>query len=174
MKKSINITLILFLCYSVTLFGQVLEENNVDEFTGASIKRTSWETLVMNFKMTTYFRISEVNEYLIFELKMMLNGKVFSIGEGQQMMFKMANDEIIQLTNPEHTVTCTGCGAKGFSGSSAQGIHVKYPIPQDSIEPLKILNAIKLRIYTTDGYVEADLNAQSATKIHKAFKLIFP
>jgi len=69
--------------------SQEVVENEVDEFTGYSIIRTSWEKLNMSMKFTAYFRISKIDEDYTFDLKMMMGGSVFSIGEGQEIMYKL-------------------------------------------------------------------------------------
>ena len=173
MNKRFFLTMIFTLGISFQIISQELVVNKIDDFTGNTVKRTSWETLNMTMKFTAYFRISKINDNYYFNLKMMLGGgSVFSIGEGQEFMFKLSNGEIIKLPNLEYAITCTGCGAKGFSGSQAQGIQVSYRIMPEQIEKLKNNPAIKIRIYTNDGYVENDLKPKYYKKVQKALSLV--
>jgi hypothetical protein len=166
MKKNL---LVVTLCFStVFCFSQKLEENEVDEFTGNSIKRTSWE-LLSTFK--PYFRISKINNSYTFQIKLML-GNVFSIDKGEFLMLKLDNDSIVKLPNLEYAITCTGCGAVGYLGSGAQGIHVKYILHEEAREKLKKHLVTKIRIYTSDGYVDYDTKKKNAQKIIKALEII--
>ena len=172
MKNKLLIQIIIISIISFNAFGQEIEENRVDDFTGNSIKRTSWETLNMTMKFAAYFRISNIDDLYFFDLKMMIGGKVFSIDKEQELMLKLSNNEIITLPNLKHTITCNGCGARGLSGSNAQGIKVSYLITEEQIYKLKDSDVTKIRIYTTNGYVENDLKSKHNKKIKKAMSLI--
>lgn len=172
MYKRTFLSVIIFICLSFQILGQELVENKIDDFTNNTVKRTSWETINMTMKFTAYFRISKINDNFYFDLKMMIGTGVFSIGEGQEIMFKLSDGEIIKLPNLEYAITCTGCGAKGFSGSQAQGIKVSYGITPEQIKKLKNNLAIKIRIYTNDGYVENDLKSKYYKKVQKAISLV--
>ena len=177
MKQKTAFTILIAILLGTTslTYGQTLEENKVDEFTDNTVKRTSWETLNMTMSFTSYFRISHINDNYYFDLKMMIGGtggKVFSIAKDQEIMFKLDNGEIVKLPNLEYTITCTGCGAKGLSGSNAQGIKVSYSINKEQFEQLKNNTIIKIRIYTNDGYIEEDTKEKHAKKIPYALKLV--
>jgi len=172
MKKITFLILILSIFISINSFGQKLKENKTDEFTNNSVKRTSWEMINSNMQFTAYIRISKINESHYFDLKMMMNGSVFSISEGQKLMFKLSNGEVINLENLKYAVTCTGCGATGLMGSDAQGIQVSYPISVENIEKLKEISIEKFRIYTNDGYVENDMKSKNDKKIKKCLSLV--
>ena len=171
-QTSLTILIVIMLGTASETLGQTLEENQVDEFSNNSVKRTSWETLNMTMTFSGYFRISRINDNNYFDLKLMLGGSVFSIDKDQQIMFKLDNGEFVKLSNLEYRITCTGCGAKGFSGSSAQGIKVSYPIDKEQFEQLRNNTVVKIRIYTNDGYVEDDTKEKHAKKIPAALKLV--
>lgn len=166
-----GITLLLVLMVSSATYSQTLEENKVDEFTGNSVKRTSWEILNQTMKFNAFSRISRINENTYLDLKIMIGGKVFAIAEGDELMLKLSNDEIIKLQSIKYEITCTGCGARGYSGSQAQGLSVIYSIANDQIEKLKNNSIIRVRIYTTNGYVEEDTKPKNADIIMNALKL---
>ncbi|MDW7692121.1 hypothetical protein R9C00_14730 [Flammeovirgaceae bacterium SG7u.111] len=170
MKKIILLNLMLLI--SLVSLSQTLKQNEIDEFTNNSIKRTSWETLNMTMKFAAYFRLSNINGESYFDLKMMIGSKVFSIDKNQELMIKLSDGEIVKLPNLKFATTCKGCGAKGISGSGAQGIQVSYPITKNQIEKLKTGKGNKIRIYTNDGYVENDMKMNIYKKIVKALALI--
>lgn len=153
--------------------GQKIAEDKVDEFTKRSIKRTSWEILNQDFKFSAFFRISEVENIQTFDLKLSIGtGEVFSIDEGQKIMFILDNEEVISLHNLRYKVTCTGCGARGFAGSRAQGIQVSYLLKPEVFEKLLNNQILKVRIYTSKSYVESDINAKAANRIINSLKLM--
>jgi hypothetical protein len=155
MKK--NFYLFFLILITISSFGQKIEENKIDEFTKTSIKRTSWETLNMTMSYTAYFRISLIENIEYFDLKLMIPYKSVSISEGQNIMFMLENNEILTLKNLKTAYSCTGCGARGFSGSAAPGVSISYLINTDQIKLLKANKIKKIRIYTNDGYIENEL-----------------
>lgn len=167
MKKKTSLLLLLILIVVIG-FGQKLEENKVDDFTKITIKRTSWEKLT---KYYAHFRISKISDVEYFDLKLLL-GKEFSIMEGQDIMFKFDNDEILTLKNSKTTITCTGCGAVGFGGSEGPGISVSYQMNKEQKTLLDTKKIIKVRIYTSDGYTENDVSEKFDNYIKKALTLI--
>lgn len=168
---------ILFILIIISTFanGQELEKNYKDDFTGDSVKRTSWEFLNnASNGFTAKFRISNIDDHYFLNLKMMIgssNPKVFSIHEGDKLMFKLSNEEIVELLSSSSEITCTGCGSTGLIGSAAQGINISYIITKEQFDKLKSTSVSKLRVYTTDGYVENDVKEKHSKTIQKAFQL---
>lgn len=151
--------LLLLIILPSFIFSQKLERNEVDEFTKKSIKETSWEVCVQNFTMNMFFRVRKVDETILLNMKMMLGaGRVFAIHEGDELMLMLSNDTIVKLQALTSEITCTGCGARGFSGSGAQGIKISFGISKDDLRLLSSFPIKKVRIYTTDGYVESEVN----------------
>jgi hypothetical protein len=64
-----------------------------------------------------------------------------------------------------------GCGVTGLAGSQAQGIDVSYRLFAEQINILKKYKAIKVRVYTFDGYVECNIK-KGAQTIIKALEII--
>jgi hypothetical protein len=171
--KSIKIIFaFLLLCSTAVLSAQNLEKNEIDEFTGNTVKRTSWETFNNNTGFYGHFRISKINNSYFFDLKMMIGNSVFSINQNDELLFKLSNDDVVTLNNIEYSLACIGCGAKGFAGSQGYGVNTSYPISIEQIEQLKNSDIVKIRIYTSKGYVESDIKAKHASKINKALTII--
>jgi hypothetical protein len=94
-------------------YGQKLAEDKIDKFTKNAVKRTSWEKLIGKGGMSslyTNYRISKINENYYFELKMMMNNKIYSVNENDKIIFLLGNDETIVLTNNKFEIACKGCG----------------------------------------------------------------
>jgi len=170
MKKLIIVFLLFIAFYQSQ--SQKLVEDGIDEFTGAHIKRTSWKTICENMRMVVYFRISKINEDLYFDLKAMSNNRVFSINQGDLLMFKLENSEVIEMPNVEFALTCIVCGSISISGSKTEGIKTTYSMTKEQFNKLKNNVSTKFRIYTSIGYLEDDLKINNYQKIKEALSLI--
>ena len=166
-----KLLIIVFFLGTYLSIAQKIVKNETDEFTGSSIKQSDWNTLSMTRDLACYFRISQVNNKLRFDLKLNLAGKVFSIDKGQEIMFKLSNNEIVKLENVKYTVTCNGCAAKGIVGSNTEGIQVTYYLTQEKLKLLTDNEVVKVRVYTSEGYVEDSIKAKNYRKLKGALSL---
>ena len=133
--------------------AQSIAEDKIDDFTKHHVKRTDWETLFAT--MTNggvYCRFSMIDTLFILDFKYMQMNNVFSVKEGDNLMFMTDSGNIITLYNLTYTITSPGAGAIGLSGSECEGISLSYPIPGDFH---KIINQgiKKVRFYTSKGNI---------------------
>lgn len=152
--------------------AQKLEVNKIDEFTKASVKRTSWETINYSNRLMAYTQISKIDDIYYLNLKIMSPDKVFSIDKEDELMIKTITDSVITLYNLKYEISCTGCGSKGLLGSGLQGIEVSYKIPVEIVSYLLTNKIKKLRIYATNGYFEDDIKDKHAEIFIKLLKLV--
>lgn len=155
-------------------YSQQLVENNIDDFTHSSIKRSEWiklETAAFENSMTTFVRTTKINDFAYLDFKIM-TGTVFSIQENDKLMIKLSNDSIITLICVKYAITCHGCGAVGFVGSEAEGLEATYILKQDQQKYLTTNAIEKIRIYESGGYLEAEINEKHAKKLQKCLELI--
>lgn len=171
MKKTALIILILLTGIISKSFGQKLEENKKDDFTGNMIKRTSWENLFTTMTANAFFRISLDGDNESFDFKYQ-DGSVFSIDKDQELLLKLDNGDVVTLKNYQYTTTCKGCGARGFTGSSAEGIQVLYLLSKDQITQLKAHKIVKVRINTVEGFFDHDVKDKNAVKIQDCLNLL--
>jgi hypothetical protein len=171
MKKTYLIALFILILTIGKSFGQKLQENTTDDFTKKSIKRTSWESLTAYDGPNAHFRISVVGDDEIFDFKLMMD-KVFAIDEGQTIILKLDNGELVTIKNSAYVITCNGCGAVGFKGSEAEGIETSYPLIKEQIEKLKAHKVVKARISTNDGYFDIDVKDKLAVKLIACLNLL--
>lgn len=170
MKKIITLLLI---CFSLIARGQELVRNEVDEFTKHIVKETSWMPLLPMTMQNVHFRVRKVDSTYFFDIKWMGGGiGVTSIREGDELMFKLENDEIISNKCLKFVVSCVGCGATGFAGSGAKGIAPTYVVTEDNVKKLLKNYVYKIRLYTSDGYIEKELKDKFSENIYQAFKLL--
>ncbi|HQX30613.1 MAG: hypothetical protein IPI00_15440 [Flavobacteriales bacterium] len=175
MKYQSLVLLLLFVTCTLTTSAQKLDEDKVDEFTKVAIKRTTWEKFVGGGGMatlSTHIRLSKLNERVVIELKMIRSNTVYSIDESANLMFLFANGDVVTLHNNEFALTCSGCGATGFVGSTGMGTHTRYPIGEEDIAKMSKDTIAKVRIYTNDGYIERDVSNKESAMVQKMLALV--
>ena len=164
------------LLFPIITFGQKLEENKVDEFTKSFVKRTSWETISpfnMSNRFYAFTSFRKINNIYLLDFKMTLrNDAVFSINKGDNIMFK-TSDSVIIMSNSNYKISCKGCGVKGFTGSGLEGIEVVYEISESDVKYLISNKIKKIRVYTSDGYVEEDIKEKYAEMFIRQLKLVY-
>jgi hypothetical protein len=169
--------LFVFVFVSSYSFCQKIEENTVDEFTGNIVKRTSWETLIKTHSFTVntimLYSISKIKDMVYLNVKMILTpDRVFSVAKDQELMMKLETGEVVKLSNLESAISCTGCGAYGFSGSGQLGVTLSYSVNAEQFTILLKNKIVKIRIYASDGYVEEEAKNKEVVKFQKALALI--
>lgn len=169
----LTLTSLTLLLFTTIGHSQTLVIDKVDEFTEDVIKQTSWEPLVLSWDFNAYFSVSKINgrEYLKLRI-MQQGGKVFAIDEKDRLMIKMTDGKVVTLYNNKYQITCKGYGAIGFVGSEAHGIEVNYPLDNDQIITLMNGEIEKIRIYTTDTYLEKPTKSKHTNKFALAFNLL--
>lgn len=170
MKKILFYFLVIYLSSNQS-FSQKLVEDKTDDFTGHKVKRTSWSLISMTANFTGHFRISSINDNLYYDLKLM-NNSAFSIDEGGLLLFKLANDSIVQLKNLRFAITGFGDGAVNINGCNALGISTTYIMSQSQAEILKNNIVTKFRVYTNDGYLECDYKPERYEKLKTSLNLV--
>lgn len=172
MKNIIALFILILISYSN--FGQQIVKNEVDEFTGKTLKATSWETLNKKSSLYSYVRFQKVDNTLYFYFKMMIgNGKkVYSVDQGEVLLLKFSDDEIIKVTNLEYEITTHGAGAKGLSGSNILGAELVCLINKEILNKFKEKTISKVRVITSIGYVEAEVNEKQAEKFKELASLL--
>lgn len=173
MKNALLFTLILF---PVLLFSQKIERNEIDEFTGKEIIETSWELLTKDrkAKIASYARYRKIDEILYLDVRMILPyHDFFTVREGDVFYIKFSDDEVITLQNNELTFSGIGKGSIGLSGSEANGIFLSFNITSDkTIQKLKENQINKIRLYTTNGYMNAEVKEKYSKKMNDLTGLI--
>lgn len=157
------------LCYA-----QEIEKNEVDEFTGNRVITTSWEKLTYKMSFVSYARFKVIDDDIYLNVKMMQgNGSVFAIAEEAKLMLMFEDKSVLELQSLTYEIASRGAGAIGLAGSNAHGINATYVTGQDDwLSVLQKELITKVRIYTTDGYIDTDVRNKDAIKIRAAANLI--
>lgn len=169
-----NLLIVLMLLFPVLAFSQKIEKSEIDDFTGNKVVYTSWEKIkggnAMTGRNNLMFMLRYENGTKYFHLKW-ITAEVASISDGAKLMFKLSDDSVVTLNSISYVLSGKGEGVTGLSWSGILGIHAIYK--GDDISKFAG-NAIasKVRIYTSDGYIDIDLKDKDAAKINKAYALL--
>lgn len=167
--RTIILTACLLIPYWAT--SQKIAVNETDEFTGNRVIKTEWEKLSAYLDFTvTYSRISKINGDYFLEIKHM-NDKINTIPKEEIMYLKLKNGEIIELLNLETTVSSHGGGSIGFAGSKALGFHLIFHLPEMTYYKLRESLLEKIRINTSEGYIEVEVVEKKAKVFLNCLKL---
>lgn len=167
MKKLLILLLLPALCR-----GQKIAENKIDEFTKHHVVRTEWELLDRSDGFYTHVRISNIDNSIFLNLRWIHNGEVGAVTEGTRIMLKMANDSIITLQTLKSVVSCRGCGAVGFAGSTGYGYDLACALSAEELAALSSLTIKKIRIYLSEGYEEHEIKEKNSQAIKNQILLI--
>jgi len=152
------------------IFSAEFITNEVDEFTGDTIKQTEYNMIVSSFSETFYMSFKKVNQNYALHLKMMIG--ILSISEGARLILKLSDNSTITLDALSSEVSCKGCGAPGFVGSGAYGIHQRYRINKEQIKILSSTKVSMIRVYTNKGYFSNDIRERRQDSIKDIASLI--
>lgn len=168
------ISTIVFLIAATFCHAQILERNEIDEFTNNKVQSTSYEILAQNFKMSAFIAATNINDSIaILNLKLTVGpGRVHAIDKGGIFFLKLSDNSIVELRNIEYSISCTGCGARGLGGSGAQGTKTSYSLDKSQIAKLRKSSVSKIRIYTTNGYIESEVNSNRNDVIKQSLNLL--
>jgi hypothetical protein len=150
-------------------FSQEIAENKTDEFTKKKIIRSGWEKLTFT-KYASYIRLNKINESYFLNLKI-ITSSVSSVRENDNISFLFSDGSILDLKNSEYTLSNYGDGAIGINGSQALGLSLVTRLSEDEIQQLKNKTVSKIRVNTSNGYVEDVVKEKHAKVVKKIFDL---
>jgi hypothetical protein len=177
MKKLILLTALLFPFLMSS--AQKIEKSIIDDFTGNKVIYTSWEKIKSNNitgrnQLLARFRYENNLQY--FELKWITGESLgnqsgrFSVADDAKLLLKLSNGEVVTLKSIEYSIAQKGLGTTGLSFSALYGMHLKYI--GDDISKLSGKEYVtKVRIYTTDGYVDIELKEKDSKKINELYAI---
>lgn len=166
----LTLSLVTSLCFS-----QKLKENEIDEFTGKKKMVTSWENLCLNGKDYAFAKVQNYDGYILLHIKHMPSWggtKPYSIDEGDKLMLMLDDGTVVTLYSPEMVFSAIGAGATGLTGSAVEGIYPTYPVNNEDVETLKSQPLKKVRMYTTNGYIEVELKGGKKEMIKNMLELV--
>lgn len=175
MKK---LFLIVVLCVlSISANAQKIKVNEVDKFTKKQVIETSFEKIVSDKSVLgssggrlmkniwIAFRKVGDNEYL--RLKWCTNN-VLALSKNADVILLDDKGNTYTFQNTEFTVAGEGEGTVGAFGSALYGLNIYMRGDCSALEDKVITD---MRINTTDGYIDFELNKKAAATISKTYKV---
>ncbi|MCK4922374.1 MAG: hypothetical protein KAS71_15080 [Bacteroidales bacterium] len=98
---------------------------------------------------------SDIHYYL--RLNIML-GSIFAVDEGGSLILKLENGKIVTLNDLKYSNTDIDSDSKKFGGSDAMGINLYLAINAEDLKAISNSKIVKIRLYSTDSYVDIDVN----------------
>lgn len=169
MKK---IILLILIFSSLTGYCQKIVENKIDDFTKKSIVRTDWENLSGMTSLHFSTRVSKIEETGYLSIKIFTQG-VTSVTKDHEILLMAENGEILTLHSLEYVISGYGDGANGLIGSKVLGMNITCVLSEKDINFLKDNVIKKVRINSSNGYMEEALKAKKASKLQDMMKLVF-
>ena len=170
--------IILFLFTTSFLFAQDCKYkiNEIDEFTKNKILETKPEILTisgMGFGFTSGCSLKKINDSRYLQLGIS-SPSIFTLNEGNEIIFKTEKDETIVLTFPKTIISdyISGNNIGNSSTPSRWSGTILIPISIENFERLKNELVTKLRIYTNENYIDDDISKKRAVKFKNAMNCI--
>ncbi len=159
--------LIVLPCYCMAQDHMVgkLSEFRVDDETKDTIIRSYWQVLErssMVHKLNTFYRISRINGDMFIDLKAVEGGELFVVPRGALVKLLLENGDVIVLRNEKYTVSCPGCGDRGYWGGQAHGVQLRFPLPDDDIRLMLRYHIMAIVVGSSDDYLEKRVSQSHA------------
>ena len=172
MKK---IILLFMMLAGLTMSAQKCKyaKNEVDKFTNKTIVETKEDAFVISgmglgFSVGYSLYKSDNNKYL--KLRLTDSGSLFAIREGNEIMFKLENGNVINLKFIESQIADSSYNS-GLKATFHKIITL-VPITNEEIDQFKNNKLTDIRIYTTDGYVDKEVKEKRAKIFQELLKCI--
>ncbi len=139
MKKII--ILIAFLSISILASSQGWKKNEVDEFTGKTVRITKYKNVGVSYSTCVRFSIAQVNGYIYLQVTHTggTSSPIKCKDDEANLILKFVNGETLTL-KPTDEIDCD------------TQLTIYYPLQKDNFEMLKKYLLDKFRIYYTDDY----------------------
>lgn len=172
MKKYLLISILAL--FTLALQAQKIEKNEIDDFTGDKKIMTNWERLNMGNGITgknhLYFRLLSNDGDCRLDLKWVTADRL-RVDDDSKMLILQKDKSITEVRSLGDARAEKGGGSINIQMTAIEGIWLTYigdfNFLSDDTNPVT-----KLRISTSEGYVDIELKDKNAKKLNKAYKLI--
>lgn len=160
-----------FLLLFSVLFSsaQKIEKDYYDQFTGERVMFTKLEKVNWNYKndriggkMQLRFVLNDDYQYMVLHW---YTKKFLRIEEDAMIQIKLDNGHLINLTNEKSVESSVG-----GTGIDKNQIGVVLNCLGE-VDKFASAQVVAIRIYTSDGYYDFDINRKDAIKIHRQYLL---
>jgi hypothetical protein len=146
-------------------------EDKVDDMTGNSVIRTYWDNLAMALDKTYYYQLSKINENHYLGIKVAV-GTICSVNKDDKLIIKFEDNELLELFCMEYSMSCRGCAAVGISGTDVLGLELNFMLSNEIVDKLKSKRISKIRLYTSQGYIENLVKEKNADDFIATLKAV--
>jgi len=160
------------MCSSFTAYAQKIEKNEIDDFTGERVVYTNWERLhwgvrVLGKQILTRFGFE--NGSGVFLLNWVCE-TVLAVREDDKILFKLDNGEVHELVSNSYEIAAPGAATVNMLWGSTNSIGLSLLYKGDlSFFGKGIVT--KIRVNTTDGYIDIDLKKKEGEKLRKQYNV---
>lgn len=160
MKKLIFLTLV-FIVSEVTYAQNCkYEKNEVDNFTGKSIKVTSKSVVFADpfdpQSKSMFFRFNQVDDINYLSISKWYSS-IISVNKLDILMIKLSSGEILKLESLD--------GEVATPYSSKWHIDIDYSLTKENLKKIQENLISEVRIYTNSGYIDYVVKPKNASKI---------
>lgn len=163
MKKILTLLLLIFITGQT--FSQKLVKDEVDEFTGIAVRETSLERITWSKKLVYSISYTQTDSFYFQSLEIGLPG-VFSMDQNDEIMFKLSDGKIMTFKNMKYGISRTW-GTLGW-----QALTVGMIITQEELNELIENPPVKIRVYTSTGFVEEEVAERYIDIIPNSIELL--
>lgn len=171
MKKIV--LLVWLVALSTISYSQGISKSETDDFTGSKVIYTTWDQLNasgLSCKNVLLFKFRLENETQYFHLNWIFD-KVVAVPEGEKVMFKLKDGTLIKFYNISHVISSKGGGSTNVTCKDSYGVSLILKNEDLSVFANESNPIEKVRIYTTDGYVDIDIKEKYAAKVTALYEL---
>jgi len=175
MKRIVFVLAILFVAMGAN--AQKIKTNEVDKFTKKRIIETSFEKIVSDNLLGStaggrltkdiWIAFRQVGDNTYLRLKWCTNN-VIALAKDADIILLDSEGNTHTFKNTEFTIAGKGAGTVGFIGSAVYGLDI-YMTGDCSELKGKVIT--DMRINTTDGYIDFEINKKASEKISKTLKV---
>lgn len=170
--KKINL-LLLGLTASITYSQDCkYKRNEVDEFTKHKILETKEGIFTisgMGLGFSVGYSLLKINDQRILKFNV-VSPSIFTLQKGSEIMFKTDAENTINLIFPESVI------ANGLYNNALKATHwsgsIQIYLTEENYQRLLNEKLLKLRIYTSAGYIDDDINTKRDNKFKEQLKCI--
>lgn len=163
---------VIFILTSLSLYGQKIKKDYIDDFEDIRIIETDWHTIKQPY---SFFRVVSINNELFLDYKRGLKDYT-TIEEGDIYKLKLQDKSVHALKNLEYTVTSKNAAKhKWVYNKDDLGVNLKLHLSSEIVDLIlspDLFNIEKARLITTDGFVAEKWGEKTSKKLRKCVRLV--
>lgn len=157
MKKVLFISVLFITAYS---YGQKIEKDVIDKFTGKHHLSTSMEKISVGFGCSLIKNDSVLSLFVMYDC----GNDVLTVTKDSEFLIRFNTSEILKLKVPQTRISNIVAGGSYLD--------ISFVIDSLSLNKLQSNSIESVRFYTSKFYVERDVNKKDSKKLQALFNLV--